>query len=186
MALADLIARLEREADARSFELDAQAGAEAEKLRAEATRSSEERRERELATRREERRTTLDAALAEARRKMRGARLTAQHALLARVFARARELVPEVARSPAYLQAVPQHLAEARRFVEGLEVEVRCPPELAALLPGAVADPAVAPGVVVKAVDGSVHLDNTLPARLQRLEARLAVELLAQLVEERR
>lgn len=188
MALTDLIARLERDADARLATLEAQAATEAESLRAEASRLAGQRRERELASRRTRRRARLDTALAEARKEVRGARLAAQHALLARVFARARALLPEVARSEQYLARLPQHLAEARRYVEGVRVVVRCHPSLTERLRsgedaqvGFVEDASLSPGVVVSAADESVFIDNTLPARLQRLEARLAVEFIASL-----
>ena len=122
--------------------------------------------------------------LAEARRHARGARLAAQHALLERVFSRARALLPEVATSDEYLARLPQHFAEARRYLEGLRVVVRCPPGFQGRLPeeaevAFVTDDAAGAGVVVSAADGSVFVDNTLAARLQRLEAKLSVELLA-------
>jgi vacuolar-type H+-ATPase subunit E/Vma4 len=186
MALEDLIARLERDAEARAAGLEAAADAEASALLAEAGKVAAEVSERELNSRRAQRRAQMDAALAEARRLARGALLEAQHALLARMLARARELVPEVGRSAEYLAELPRHWAEARRFLEGVQVVVRCQPALVALLrSGAdaqvtfVEDASLPPGVVVTAADDSVFIDNTLPARLQRLEARLAVELLA-------
>ncbi|MDP1825451.1 MAG: V-type ATP synthase subunit E [Archangium sp.] len=184
MALEDLIARLERDADVRSSQLELDAEAEATALRGEAARVAQQRRDRELGSRRTRRRAQLDAALAEARRQTRGARLAAQHALLQRIFARARALVPELARSEAYLSQVAVHCAEARRYLEGVRVVVRCQPALVERLrePGLtlLEDAALPPGVVVAAEDGSVFIDNTLPARLERLEAKLAVELLAE------
>jgi vacuolar-type H+-ATPase subunit E/Vma4 len=186
MALPDLIARLERDAETRGDELDRQANAEAEALRAEASRLLVQRREQELTRRRTERRVRHEAALAEARRGARGARLTAQHALLERIFARARALLPEVASSAEYFALLPAHYAEARRYVEGVKLTVRCHPSSAIWLHGTdadatfVEDAQAAPGVYVSAADGSVFIDNTLPARMQRLEAKLAVELLAE------
>jgi vacuolar-type H+-ATPase subunit E/Vma4 len=41
-----------------------------------------------------------------------------------------------------------------------------------------VPDASMGPGLVAEAADGSVVVDSTLLARLSRLEARLAVELL--------
>lgn len=185
MALADLIARLEREADARVSALEATAAAEAAALEAEAARTLAARRAHELTERRKARRARLDAELAQARREVRGAVLTAQHAVLAQVFARARGLLPALGRSPDYLAAVPAHFEEARRFVEGLEVVAHCTPEVAARLAGArgalqlEVEALASPGVVLRATDGSVVVDNTLAARLAQFEARLAVELLA-------
>jgi vacuolar-type H+-ATPase subunit E/Vma4 len=186
MALSDLIARLERDAQTRADELDAKAAVEAEALQAEAAQCLVRRREQELKSRRTERRARHEAALAQARRAARGARLTAQHALLARIFARAHALLPEVAGSAEYFALLPAHYAQARRYVEGLKVIVRCHPSTAIWLHGAdseatfIEDPAAPPGVLVSAADGSVFIDNTLPARVQRLEAKLAVELLAE------
>ena len=186
MALPDLIARLERDAQARGDELARQASAEAGALRAEAERLLVQRREQELTRRRSERRLRHEAELAEARRASRGTRLAAQHALLERIFARARSLLPEVACSAEYFALLPGHYAEARRYVEGLKVTVRCHPSSALWLHGTdgdatfVEDVQAAPGVYVSAEDGSVFIDNTLPARMQRLEAKLAVELLAE------
>jgi len=188
MALADLIARLERDAETRADQLDREATAQAEALRAEASRLLSQRREQELTRRRTERRVRHEGALAEARRAARGARLRAQHALLERIFARARALLPEAASSAEYCALLPAHYAEARRYVEGLKVIVRCHPSSAIWLHGTdaeatfVEDAAAAPGVLVWAADGSVAIDNTLPARVQRLEAKLAVELLAEVL----
>ena len=188
MALAELIARLERDAQTRADELDARAGAEADALQADAARLLVQRRAQELTRRRTQRQLRHEAALAQARRAARGARLAAQHALLERIFARARSLLPEVASSAEYFALLPGHYAEARRYVEGLKVTVRCHPSSAIWLHGTdadatfVEDAQAAPGVYVSAADGSVFIDNTLPARMERLETKLAVELLAEVV----
>jgi len=185
MALEALIARLEADADARLSQHEASAAAEARALLDEARQVESQRREQELSTRRARRRARLDTALAQARRDAKQARLLAQHALLERVFSRARALLPELASTPAFLERLPGQLEEAQRYLEGVPVVVRAHPSILALLPrtGAtfVEDPSMPPGVVVSAADGSVFIDNTLPARLQRLAPRLGVELLASL-----
>jgi vacuolar-type H+-ATPase subunit E/Vma4 len=186
MALADLIARLERDAEARAVEQEAAAEAEAGALRAEAERFAAQRRARELSTRRLARRARFEGVLADARRKAQAERLAAQHALLTRVFERANALLPEVARTDGYLAQLPAYFAEARRYLEGQRAVVRCHPSLTARLrPCAdaevsfVEDASLSPGLVVSAADDSVFIDNTLTARLRRLEARLSVELIS-------
>lgn len=189
MGLQDLISRLERDAERRIAELRDKAQAEAEGLLAEAARESAAHRERELGLRRGARKGRYERALAEARQRARADRLRAQHELLARIFTRARELIPEVAASDAYAAALGAHLAEALRYVEGTRAVVRCAPaHLAVVQPllaardgvELVEDPSLAPGVVVTTADESVAIDDTLPARLARFEPRLSVELIAE------
>jgi vacuolar-type H+-ATPase subunit E/Vma4 len=186
MALDDLIARLDRDGARRVAELRAKADAEAGALLAQAAVASGEHREAELARRRVARQALLGAELAEARQRARADRLRAQRERLAQIFARARALMPSFAASPGYAAALPGHLEEALRFVEGLAVEVACAPAFAPLVralvqarPGATLreDAALAPGVLVSAADGSVFIDATLPARLSELEPALEVEL---------
>jgi vacuolar-type H+-ATPase subunit E/Vma4 len=42
-------------------------------------------------------------------------------------------------------------------------------------------DPGVPPGMVVTTTDGVIEVDQTLDGRLERLRARLALELMARL-----
>jgi len=186
MALEDLIARLDRDGARRVAELREKAGAEAAALLAQAAVASGEHRDGELGKRRAARRAVLDAELAEARQRARADRLLAQRARLAQIFARARALLPDFCASPAYAAALPGHLREALRYVEGLPIEVACAKAFAPLLrplvearPGATLreDDGLAPGVRVSALDGSVFIDATLPARLTQLEPTLEVEL---------
>jgi vacuolar-type H+-ATPase subunit E/Vma4 len=106
------------------------------------------------------------------------------------VLDRARALVPEVAASASYAEALPSHLDEALSFLEGVRPRVKCPAAFIAMLQPAAArhegvelviDESVGPGIVAEAADGSVIVDNTLAARLARSEARLAIELLRML-----
>ncbi|MFZ5439951.1 MAG: V-type ATP synthase subunit E [Myxococcota bacterium] len=194
MALGDLIARLERDAERRVAELKAKADAEVAALEAEAARVRDARRGEELTSRRAARRLRFEQALADARQRARADRLRAEHALLARVFERARVELATVARTPAYAAALEGHLAEALEYLQGQRVVVRCAPEFAARLAPAldargdaalVEDAALGPGVVVTAADDSVVIDQTLAARLARLEPQLGVELLSALQQER-
>ncbi len=181
MALEELIARLERDAQARVAAIEAQAGVEVEALTSEAGRRREEGVAAELAARRALLAARLDGELAQARRRSRSERLVAEHAAIDRVLARARELVDEVGRTPEYAAAVARHATLALRYVEGLAPTVRVRPELAPALRGVAEklelDPALGVGVVVAAADGSVIVDETLGARLNRFSARLAMEL---------
>jgi vacuolar-type H+-ATPase subunit E/Vma4 len=114
----------------------------------------------------------------------------ARHALLARILERACALVPEVSASSSYLEALPSHLEEALSYLEGTRPHVRCQATFAAALQSIVArhegatlviDESVGPGVVAEAADGAVAVDNTLAARLARVESRVAIELLKEM-----
>lgn len=189
MALADLIARLERDAEARLTELTAKTDAEATRLLADAARARETHRDRELALRRAARRARHQREQAEARQHARADRLRAQHALLERIFARARLLLPELAASPAWRAALPRHLAHALRYLEGQRVVVKCAPAVVELVRAhlghrddvvVLEEPTLALGCQAMTPDESVLIDDTLGARLARAEARLAVELIAE------
>ncbi len=189
MALPDLIARLERDAEARIAELVARTDAETQALLAEASRATQSRRDDELTARRLVRRARFERELAETRQRARADRLAAQHALLAKVFERARAQIPALAASAAYADVLPAHLKEALRYVEGLRVIVRCAPAFTERLRTAVAgrddvaifeDPALPPGLTVSTPDETVFVDDTLAQRLSRMEVRLRVELLAE------
>lgn len=185
MALVDLIARLEQDAQARVTALREQADAEVRAVEAEALRLAGEASTQRLQQRRHALQAQLQRELAAARQQARAEELAARRALVGRILARAEALVPELAATPEYRARVPGHAAEALTYLEGLRPVLRCSPALAALLEPLARDgvtlapdAAVPPGVLAEAHDGSVRVDNTLAARLRRLEARLTVELL--------
>jgi vacuolar-type H+-ATPase subunit E/Vma4 len=190
MALPDLIARLEEDASRERQAIIDRADAEVQAIRAAADRAIASASAERLEGQRIERAANRDRDLARARRDARAEELKARHALLARVFDRARALAPETGASESYQQVLPSHLEEALSYVRGLRPRVRCQADAASVL-GPVAarqdgaeivlDESVGPGVVVEAADGSVVVDNTLVARLARIEPKLAVELLAEL-----
>ncbi len=122
MALADLIARLEHDADARIAELTAKAEAEARSLLAEASRVKETLRTTELSRRRASQRAKLERELADARARARAQVLEARHAVLARIFAQARERLPALGASERWAAVLPHHLEQALRYVEGQRV----------------------------------------------------------------
>jgi vacuolar-type H+-ATPase subunit E/Vma4 len=189
MALPDLVARLERDAQQRITDLRANTQAQVSALAAQAAAVRDAQRDSELRRRRAVRRARLELELAQARQRARADQLHAQHALLVKIFQRAGEQLAAVATSPEYVNALPSHVKEALQFVEGQDVTVRCPPALVRDVrravegrPGVtvVEDAQAPPGILVSTTDGTVVVDNTLPARLKRLVPRLAVELLAQ------
>lgn len=187
MALQDLIARLEADAQAEVQAIERQTETEVRTIEEDAARALAA----ELGVRREAARTERQRAFAAAetrrRREAHAEELEARHALAGRILARARALFPDVERSPHYAAVLPAHLDEALSFVEGVPVRVRCNRTAASILAPHLAahghcslaiDDALGPGVVVEAADGSVCIDNTLAARLARLEDELRIELL--------
>jgi vacuolar-type H+-ATPase subunit E/Vma4 len=190
MGLSELTARLERDAATRIAALREKARVEAEALSSAAGESTAALLEQQLTVRRAERQARLERDLSAARQRARADVLRARHQVLERIFAAARALAAAAEEDPDYLAALPKHLAESLRYVEGQPAVVRCRPGVAArvrqLLQGR-ADvelaetPDAAVGVEVSARDGSVTVDDTLLARLRRLEPRLSVTLLAEL-----
>jgi vacuolar-type H+-ATPase subunit E/Vma4 len=190
MALSDLISRLEQEARSQVQTIEQETEAQVRAIEAATEQAMADTTTRHLERERAEREAVRQRELALARREARARELEARHAQLARVFARARALVPEVASSAFYAEALPSHLDEALSFLEGARPRVKCPAALIAMLRPTVGrhegvelviDESVGPGIVAEAADGSVIVDNTLAARLGRLEPRLAIGLLRML-----
>jgi vacuolar-type H+-ATPase subunit E/Vma4 len=185
MALPDLIARLEQEAQSRAEAIQRDADAELRAIEADTERRVHEITASQLEHGRAERHLGRERELAAARRQARAGELQALHTQIRNVLTRARALIPEAAASAPYLEAVPSHLEQALLFVEGLHPRARCQAVFAPLVTpivtryGAqlVLDETVGPGVVVEAGDGSVVVDNTLAARLARAESRLTIDL---------
>jgi vacuolar-type H+-ATPase subunit E/Vma4 len=186
MALSDLISRLEQEAHSQVQAIQQAADHETLAIEAACARAVDEATtrhvEHEAALRQRVRRSELGLA----RRAAHARELAARHALLARIFERARALIPEMAASPAYREALPSHLEEALSYLEGSHACIRCQAAFSTTLQPTVArsagarivvDETVAPGLVAEAADGSVVVDNTLAARLERVREKLAMEL---------
>jgi len=186
MALSDLISRLEHEAQSRVRDIEQDAEGEVRAIEAATERAVTEITAHHLEKQHATRHTLQQRELALARRQARAREIEARHALLARILHRAKALLPGVAASPSYREALPSHLDEALAFLEDLRPRVRCQATFAATLTAAIAhhrdavlviDESVGPGVHAESSDGSVIVDNTLAGRLARAEARLAVEL---------
>jgi vacuolar-type H+-ATPase subunit E/Vma4 len=185
MALADLIARLEQDANGRVAALREQADAEVRAIEGEALRVAGEASDRRLQARRRELEGRLQRELAQARQQARARELAARRALVSRVLARAEALLPEASAAAEYRARLPAHAAETLAYLEGLRPILRCHPSLEPLLAPLKSedvllqpDAALGPGVIAEAADGSVRVDNTLLARLRRLERQLTLELL--------
>ena len=191
MTIEDLVAALEREAEAK---IEAELGAardEAARLEAESNDRAAQLHARTLEERKLHLQQEAERTVAAARREARQKLLLARHRFLDRVLRRAVEIAPEVARSPAYLVGLESDLTRSMSYI-GQSAVVRCWPSLAAEVQPLVAgrggwrleiDAALAPGFEVAAGDGSVVVDRTLPRRLLLEEARLRLEILQELGE---
>jgi vacuolar-type H+-ATPase subunit E/Vma4 len=195
MALADLISRLEHEAQDRVRAIHEKADAEVRAIEETTGKMVAEIVSRQFERERAERYLAQQRELAIARRQARARELEAQRAQIARVLNRARTLLREIGASPAYAAAVPRHLDEALSFLEGSQPRVRCRAAFAPLLQAAIdrhdgsqlaIDESIGPGFVAEAGDGSVVVENTLPARLARAEIRLTMALARKLADDDR
>ena len=194
MGLADLISRLEQEAQTRLDAIRRDADAAVRAIEAETERAIAEIMARRLERGRVERQPAEQRALVQARQRARARELEARYAQIARILARARALIPDVAQSELYTVALRAHVDEALSFLDGLRPRVRCHTGFAAVVqatvsrhPGAtlITDDTLGAGIVAEAADGSVTVDNTLAARLARAEVRLTIELGRKLNDER-
>ncbi|MGE0440464.1 MAG: V-type ATP synthase subunit E [Gemmatimonadales bacterium] len=186
MALAELLARLESEAQTEAARIASDAAARAREI-ADAG-SARLERERRAATERLHR-TREDAVrrgLAAAERSARERRLTARAAAVDRILAAARGTLQSVP-AERYAALIPELVADTVRYLEGRAAVLTCPadaaPRVAALAAGATVEspPGALPGILGRTADGRVTVDNTLAARLDRRQADLAIALAARL-----
>lgn len=190
MPLDHLLAALERDGGAQAEALLTDARATAAAITREADELVARRRADALGTREAELRGAAEVALGEARRAARLAVLAARQRLLERVFTAARDLFAEAVAGDTYRAALPTHLAEALNAVGDAPVLIRCPETLVPAVRAVVArkkhltvqgKPAARPGITIVTTDGEIEVDNTLEGRLERLRARLALDVLARL-----
>lgn len=188
MALEQLLATLEREAEAKAAAALTAARAEATRIEGESAAGLEQRRASRLAARDAELRVESEREVAAARRETQKAVLAARQRFLDRVFAAARSAVRSAASDPVFLARLPGDLATARAYLRDGPVTVRHRPELmeplARLTAGdpsirLVSDPEAGTGIQLEDADGSVEVDHTLEGRLDRLGPRLAIEVVA-------
>jgi vacuolar-type H+-ATPase subunit E/Vma4 len=185
VSLEHLLHALERQAaETASAELEA-ARAEAARIEADAA----ERLARRMTTGLEEQAVVLRASaerdIAEARRSQRRLVLEAREAILARIFARAEEIVATGDSAPTDLLVV--EVRQALDYVGSVPAVVHCAPTVVERLRALLAerdgltvqpDPALHDGFRVRAADGSVLVDHTPERRLAAFRPKLAIELL--------
>lgn len=202
MSIDTLVAALEREAEERARALLGEATEQAREIRRRAREDVEGLRSSRL----EEHRRRLEAEgarrEADVDREIEEEVLTARAEFLERVFEGARKRLDRTLAAGAYRSVLPAHLEEALRFVdlETREADVVVPGELETVVGellshlaggGAppdgklrvVVEPDAAPGVTVRTADGHVTVDNTLPGRLSRRRAVLAMRVVARVEE---
>ena len=192
MALPDLIRRLEEEAASQVRAIEERAANQIAEIEATSVRAADVVRNRYLEEKCTRRQALRERELVRARREARARELEACRLQLARILERARILTAEIADSAVYRNALPRHAEEALSYLESVRSRVRCRAEFAPILRPIVArhhdaelaiDDGIGPGVIAEAADGSAVVDNTLAARLARIEPQLAIELAKQLLE---
>jgi len=183
----ELIQTLEREAEARSEAILEGAREAASRVAEDAERELEHRVEGQVEAREREWRRDAGGRVAVARRAAAEQALGARAELLREVFERAARRLADIPGSPRYEAAAAGLLERALSFLPPGGVEVLCDPATArAVAPAAEragarieARPGAAPGLVARATDGSVSVDATLEALLERLRPGLAMEIAA-------
>lgn len=189
MAIEALLAELEQAGADECERVLAEAAERAARIRAAAAEAVEREGAAWLAPRERALRVQAARETAAARRRARDAVLAARADVLARVLEAAREELTAAGESTAYRERLPAHVEEAIGFLGDAPAGVRCRPADADLVREALGarpatvhpDAAMPPGVIVEAADGSVTIDNTLPARLARALPGLAVDVAAAL-----
>src|SRR5689334_12055551 len=112
MALSDLIARVEQEARTRVDEIVRDTAVAVRAIEVATDAAVVEITERQMAHGRAERRRSGQQTLARAAQQTRARELEARHEQIARIFARARQMIPQVASSQTYVLALAAHLEE--------------------------------------------------------------------------
>jgi vacuolar-type H+-ATPase subunit E/Vma4 len=183
MALEALLATLEREAREAAEAMTARAEAEASRILGRAEADVGRRRALHVERLEAEGRAALGRELAAAVHAYRRRFLTARADALERVFIRAGELL-RILPAERYRERIPSLAVATLKYFDEAGAVVTCRPELVDLVRGAVsdwpaasiaADPAALPGLLGRASDGGVVVDNTLPALLARQRDDLAI-----------
>jgi vacuolar-type H+-ATPase subunit E/Vma4 len=178
VALAELLAALEREAAAEITAVAERARAEVEGLRAEAARRRDDRLRTDTAAHRVAVQADADSRLADAERAAAREVLAERAAMLARLRAAVVERLPAAAAG-----MVEPLVAMALAPLRGSDVTLRCPAALAAAVRACVgAGPRIDPegatgsGVRAELEDGHLVVDATLETMLARAWGRLQIE----------
>ncbi|HEY7636943.1 MAG TPA: V-type ATP synthase subunit E [Gemmatimonadales bacterium] len=185
MALDHLLQALERQAAETAAEQLKAARAEAGRIEAQAEEGLARRMTAGLEGEELALRADAERTIAAARNSHRRQVLEARERLLARIFARAEELLGEGGSDLA--DSLTTEVRQALDYLGGGLAVVHCPPSavprLRADLSGIESvdvqpDAALRAGFRVRAADGSVLVDHTPERRLSALRSRLAIELL--------
>ena len=186
MSLAALLRSLESDTDARVEQLVADATAEAAREVALAITGLARQREETVRRREAELRGELSRGIAAHAEQVEREVLTARDEALARVFERARALMPRLLTDPGMAQRIADTIPLALRHLPQAEAVVRAPgalaPALAPLLAGmpvTLTHDDVGTGALVAAADGSCEVNLTLEGWLERRRAELAITVLA-------
>jgi len=188
MTVDALIARMTQDAQARIAAVRTAADAEVAALQQASATATSRDVETALEARRAERQGAFAVERALAQRRAAAAVLSAQHALLDRVFARAEALGAQAGADALFVQALPRLVAAVLPYLGGRPAVLRCRPDLlphlqpllaAAPQTEAIADASLPVGFVAATRDASCTIDCTLSARLAALRPRLEAALLA-------
>jgi vacuolar-type H+-ATPase subunit E/Vma4 len=181
---------LERQAEeAAKAELEA-ARAEAARIEAEAAERLTRRMSGDLEEQAIVLRATAERAIAETRRRERRKVLEAREQFLARIFARAGEIVATQQDGSEQADLLAPEVRRALGYLGGVPAVVHCAPSVVERLRALLvhrdgvtvqSDPALRAGVKVAAADGSALVDYTPERRLTVLRPKFAIELLRQI-----
>ncbi len=187
MPLVELLASLEREAEANAAEQLKRARAEADRLLQVASGEEKAQVEEHLAQHALALRAVGAERLVLARRKAATAVLEARRKLLDRVFQGARTLQPEARGWASYQPALERDVHTLLALTAGEEVTLLCnsadcPSVLAAAGPGkrVEASLGVVAGVRLRSADGRLEVDRSLDGRLAAGRAQLAIRVMQQ------
>lgn len=192
MAEGDLESELRGRAQNTADAILRSAKVDADRIATDAEMVIEARRSAVLTSREEEYRAEARANVAGERHEAMRAVLLAKTRVVDRVMAGAKALLPAAARGKVYGSALADELGQALAFVGEENAVVQCPDDLAPVVREALR---AASTVVVESTNnagsgfvaigdgGTVRVDGTLEARLDRLAPTLAIEILAKLEE---
>jgi len=182
--LPELLASLEREAEAKAAEELERAEDEAERLRRAAADEGSARMEERLKEHARVLRARAEERLVEARRKAEARLLEARWALLDRVFEGALALQGEVCGWTSYAGALERDVRKLLALTRGEEVTLLCASAdragvaaAAGVGPGVEESPEIPAGVKLRSADGRLEMDRSLTARLAAARPALAIRV---------
>lgn len=189
MSIDSLLEQLERDARAEAATLVSAAEQRAREIVSRADTATRQRRAEALGRLEQAGRLAVACQTAAAARRFRASRLLERAEVLDRIFAEA-EGDLRTASADRYQRLLPALMRATLRFLEGVPAAIHCRPEITAaveqlraervdLLVRPSADSAA--GILGESADGTVIVDNTLPALLRRRRAELAVAVAARL-----